>query len=139
TSLTAFLLSLALLLTVRMAADLQHRGACPHPRRSWILFGLLWGLIAVTNTAVISMMPFCLLSLLYRTSWRSQFMGAAMCVLATFFVMSPWLIPNYSVFGKFIFIRDNLPLAMHIDRKSTRLNSSHQIIPYAVFFLQKTL
>src|SRR3989441_11089331 len=52
TSLTAFLLSLALLLTLRMAEDLQHRGACPHPRRSWILFGLLWGLIAVTNTEI---------------------------------------------------------------------------------------
>jgi len=60
------------------------------------------------------MMPFCLLWLLYRTSWRSQFMGAAMCVLATFFVMSPWLIRNHSIFGKFVFIRDNLPLEMHM-------------------------
>src|SRR5438876_994257 len=114
TSLTAFLLSLALLFTLRMAEDLQDGGADTHPHRAWILFGFLWGLIAVTNTAVISMMPFCLLWLLYRSSWRVQLTGAAMCVLAAFLVMSPWLIRNYSVFGKFIFIRDNLPLEMHM-------------------------
>src|SRR2546427_10993015 len=70
TSLTAFLLSLALLFTLRMAEDLQDGGADTHPHRAWILFGFLWCLIAVTNTAVISMMPFCLLWLLYRSSWR---------------------------------------------------------------------
>src|SRR5438034_210701 len=48
TSLTAFLLSVALLLTLRMA-DLTPR------QRNWIIFGLLWGVIALTNTAVLSM------------------------------------------------------------------------------------
>src|SRR2546430_8195740 len=59
TSLTAFLLSLALLLTLRMANQ-------PPRPRGWIIFGLLWGVIALTNTAVLSMLPFCLLWLLYR-------------------------------------------------------------------------
>ena len=45
-SLSAFLLSLALLLTLRMA------DAPPRPR-AWIGFGLLWGLLALTNTAVL--------------------------------------------------------------------------------------
>src|SRR5579863_4491365 len=107
TSLTAFLLSLSLLLTLRMADN-------PPRPRMWILFGLLWGLIALTNTAVVSMMPFCLLWLLY---WlprrRQQFVGAALCVLAAILVVSPWLMRNYQVFGKFIFVRDNLPLEMY--------------------------
>src|SRR5258708_10240835 len=30
-----------------------------------------------------------------------------------------------------------LPVALRLDRKSTRLNSSHQIISYAVFCLKK--
>jgi len=114
TSLTTFLLSLALLLTLRMGTNLQQRGASARPRRTWILFGLLWGVIALTNTAVISMMPLCLLWLLYRTSWRSQLVGAALCVLTAFLVMAPWLIRNYAVFGKFVFIRDNLPLELHM-------------------------
>ena len=107
TSLTAFLLSLALLLTLRMADE-------PPRLRLWILFGLLWGVIALTNTAVVSMMPFCLLWLLYWLPRRSaQFVGAASCVLAAALVVSPWLVRNYQVFGQFIFVRDNLPLEMY--------------------------
>jgi 4-amino-4-deoxy-L-arabinose transferase-like glycosyltransferase len=107
TSLTTFLLSLALLLTLQMAEE------PPHPRR-WILFGFLWGIVALTNTAVLSMMPFCLLWLLYRLPRRpAQFIGAALCVLTTALVVSPWLVRNYQAFGKLIFIRDNLPLEMY--------------------------
>jgi 4-amino-4-deoxy-L-arabinose transferase-like glycosyltransferase len=107
TSLTAFLLSLALLLTLRMTEK-------PPRRRDWILFGLLWGVIALTNTAVVSMMPFCLGWLLYQLPRvRQQFIGAALCLLTAALVVSPWLVRNYEVFGKFIFIRDNLPLEMY--------------------------
>src|SRR5580692_2875114 len=107
TSLTAFLLSLALLLTLRMADE-------PRRLRMWILFGLLWGVIALTNTAVVSMMPFCLLWLLYRLPRHpQQLVGAVLCVLTAALVVSPWLVRNYNVFGKFIFVRDNLPLEMY--------------------------
>src|ERR1700680_3725311 len=107
TSLTTFLLSLALLLTLRMADE-------PPRPRMWILFGLLWGMIALTNTAVVSMLPFCLLWLLYHLPRRpQQFLGAALCVLMAALVVSPWLVRNYQVFGKFIFVRDNLPLEMY--------------------------
>src|ERR1700730_17476622 len=57
-SLSAFLLSLAWLLTLRMAY------APPRPRAS-IAFGLLWALLALTNTAVLSLLPFCLLYVLW--------------------------------------------------------------------------
>ena len=107
TSLTAFLLSLALLLTLRMADQT--------PRRSnWILYGLLWGMIGLTNTAVLSMMPFCLLWLMARAHWRSHLGEAGLCVITAILVMTPWLARNYAVFGKFIFIRDNLPLELHM-------------------------
>jgi 4-amino-4-deoxy-L-arabinose transferase-like glycosyltransferase len=111
TSLSAFLLSLALLLTLGMADS--------HPRpRAWVGFGLLWGVVGLTNTALLSMLPFCLLWLLYHRSshsppTRSQWMGAALCILTTCLVLSGWLVRNYEVFGKFVFIRDNLPLEMH--------------------------
>ena len=107
-SLSAFLLSLALLLTLRMA------DAPPRPR-TWIAFGLLWGLLALTNTAVLSLLPFCLLYLLWRLPRAPrQFIGFAMCILAAGLVVSPWLVRNYAVFGKFVFVRDNLPLEMHM-------------------------
>ncbi len=107
TSLTAFLLSLALLLTLRMV-NKQER------LRMWILFGALWGVIALTNTAILSMFPFCLLWLLYRLPRRTtHLVGAVLCVLTVVLVVSPWLVRNYHVFGKFIFVRDNLPLEMY--------------------------
>src|SRR5207244_7106727 len=36
-------------------------------------------------------------------------------------------------------IGENYPFQFNLDRKSTRLNSSHQIISYAVFCLKKKL
>jgi 4-amino-4-deoxy-L-arabinose transferase-like glycosyltransferase len=107
TSLTTFLLSLALLLTLRMAEK-------PATRLMWVAFGLVWGVILLTNTAVISMFPICLLWLFYYLPWRrQQFVGAALCVLTAVLLVSPWLVRNYQVFGKFIFVRDNLPLEMY--------------------------
>jgi 4-amino-4-deoxy-L-arabinose transferase-like glycosyltransferase len=107
TSFATFLLSLALLLTLRMADE-------PPYRREWILFGALWGVIALTNTAVVSMLPFCLLWLMWRLPRRpQQLLGAVLCVLTAALVVSPWLVRNYQVFGKFIFVRDNLPLEMY--------------------------
>jgi 4-amino-4-deoxy-L-arabinose transferase-like glycosyltransferase len=107
-SLSAFLLSLALLLTLRMA------GEPPRPR-AWIGFGLLWGLLALTNTAVLSLLPLCLLYLLWRLPQPSrQLVGLGLCILAASLVISPSLVRNYVVFGKFVFVRDNLPLEMHM-------------------------
>ena len=105
-SLTAFLLTLALLLTLQMADRIS--------RRDWIVYGLLWGLMALTNTAVLSLLPFCLLWLLHRTSGKRQFVNLMLCLAVMILVVSPWLIRNYQTFGKFIFVRDNLPLEMHI-------------------------
>jgi len=107
-SLSAYLLSLALLLTLRIADN-------PPKTRTWIWFGLLWGIIALTNTALISMLPFFLLWLLYRSQQRMQhFAGMCLSALVIFAIISPWLIRNHSAFGKFIFIRDNLPLEMYV-------------------------
>jgi 4-amino-4-deoxy-L-arabinose transferase-like glycosyltransferase len=107
-SLSAFLLSLALLMTLHMA------DAPPRPRM-WIGFGLLWGLLALTNTAVLSLLPFSLLYLLWRLPRATrQFVGFAACIVAAGLVVSPWLVRNYTVFGKFVFVRDNLPLEMHM-------------------------
>lgn len=111
TSFTTFLLSLALLLTLRLRED-------PPGRRAWIIFGALWGLIMLTNTAVISMMPFCLLWITYRRDRdrrRSRDLaGIALCVVVACVVVSPWIIRNYAAFDKFIFVRDNLPLELHM-------------------------
>jgi 4-amino-4-deoxy-L-arabinose transferase-like glycosyltransferase len=107
TSLTTFLLSLALSMTLRMGDESPHS-------RTWIGFGVLWGVIVLTNTAIVSLFPFCLLWLLYRLPRnRRVFINASTCALVAALLVTPWLLRNYQVFGKFIFVRDNLPLEMY--------------------------
>jgi len=104
TSFTTFLLSLALLLTLRMTEQA--------PLRSWLIFGALWGLIILTNTAVVSLMLCCLIWLWFRAP-RTPWQGLLLCVLTTTLVVTPWLVRNYNEFGRFLFVRDNLPLEMY--------------------------
>ena len=108
TSFSAFLLSLSLLLTLKIA------DAPPRPR-AWIGFGLLWGFIILTNPSLLTMLACSLAWLVYRAERpRSCVMGSALCVLVAFAVVSPWLVRNYRVFGKFVFVRDNLPLELYM-------------------------
>ena len=77
----------------------------------WLLFGLLWGLIALTNPSLLSWLPFCGLWLLVvqlraectdRPLWSALAAGAV-CLA----VLSPWVIRNYVVFHRFIPLRSN--------------------------------
>ena len=83
-------------------------------RRDWIWFGLLWGLIALTNTALIILLPFLLGWMLFLPQIKSpNFVGAAICLAVFVICLVPWTIRNYSTFGRFILIRDNLPLELY--------------------------
>ncbi len=105
-SLTTFLLTLALWLTIRMADGARGR--------DWIAYGLLWGLLLLTNTAVVILMPFFLAWLVYQLSPSSRrISGAVLALAVVLFCITPWTVRNYHVFGRFIFIRDNLPLELH--------------------------
>src|SRR5215469_3891246 len=59
TSLSTFLLSVALLWTFELADGASSTGR-------WIGFGVLWGVITLTNTALLAVLPFFFLWLLYR-------------------------------------------------------------------------
>src|SRR5204862_7654216 len=60
-------------------------------------------------------LPFFLPWLLYRSKERLRdFTGMCVSALVIAAVITPWLVRNYSVFGKFVFIRDNLLLEMHV-------------------------
>ncbi len=101
TSLSAFLLSLLFMLTLEWEGD--------NRLSRWIVYGLLWGIVALTNTSEVSWLPFsgCWLAYhLYRNGKR--FLLPAVVSAAVFWVvLTPWLVRNYEVFGHFVFIRDN--------------------------------
>lgn len=101
TSLAAFLLAVIFWL----ALELENLdGASP-----WIAFGLLWGVGVLTNTSLVTFLPASGLWAWYRRWKTGKRSLACVALAAVFFVatIAPWLVRNYEVFGKFIFIRSN--------------------------------
>jgi len=102
TSLSAFLLSLLFLLTLEMEAD--------NRLSSWFSYGLLWGLVGLTNTSTIAWLPFSGCWLAYQLHRRGKRFLVPVVFSAVVFwaVLTPWLVRNYSEFGKLIFVRGDL-------------------------------
>jgi 4-amino-4-deoxy-L-arabinose transferase-like glycosyltransferase len=75
----------------------------------WFEFGLLWGIIALSSTSLLSFLPAAGLWAWYRRAQRGKpsLAGIALASIVFFTCITPWLLRNYEAFGKFIFIRDN--------------------------------
>ncbi len=107
-SLSAFCLTWLFVLTMDLAAR-------PSTRR-WVGFGAAWGLCCLANPALASLLPFFGIYAAFHT-WRSGkrwFTPALLSALVFFAVLSPWLIRNYAIFHKFIFVRDNFWLEFQL-------------------------
>lgn len=94
---------LAVALTFSLDADEQ--GAL----RKWLWLGALWGLIALTNPALLSIMPFSFLSafLESRRTGSASLRKLAWAFVTFGVVIAPWLIRNERAFGQLVFLRDN--------------------------------
>lgn len=101
TSLAALLMALIFWLVLEME-DMS--GAIP-----WVGFGLLWGVAALTNSSLLAFLPASGLWAWYRRAKRCKPSIGGVLLASVFFIatISPWLVRNYEVFGKFIFIRSN--------------------------------
>ena len=102
TTLSTFLLSLLFLLTLEMEGD--------NRLWPWCRYGLLWALVALTNTSTLSFLPFAGCWLAYRLYRAGQSFVVPVVLSAIIFwaAITPWLVRNYVVFHKFIFIRGDL-------------------------------
>jgi hypothetical protein len=83
---------------------------------SWIGYGLLWGLAALTEPGVVSVLPFISLWACYRLyrDRKRWFLCAAASSLAFFLAVGPWLVRDYVVFHQFVPLRDNLGLELRL-------------------------
>jgi 4-amino-4-deoxy-L-arabinose transferase-like glycosyltransferase len=101
TSLATFLLSLLFMLTVEMEGDERIS--------SWLGYGLLWGVEALTNPAALSFLPFAGCWLAYQLHRRGKrwLVPAALSAVVFWMAIMPWLVRDYEVMGHIIFIRDN--------------------------------
>jgi len=100
TSLSAYLLSVVVLLMLRHEAEarLSH----------WLAFGGLWGAIALSSPALLTLLPFFGIWWLFRQPDRARSFRYAVIAAALFLAINaPWVVRNHTVFGKWIPIRGN--------------------------------
>jgi 4-amino-4-deoxy-L-arabinose transferase-like glycosyltransferase len=108
TTLTPFFLALIFLLALQLQ---NWRGL-----RGWVIFGVLWGVAALANPSMLAFLPFCGLWIWHRRFKHGlpSIAGVIISSAVFFLVLSPWLIRNYEVFGRFVFIRDDFGLQFRL-------------------------
>ena len=82
----------------------------------WLVYGLFWGFVALTDPVVMAAWPFMLAWVAYRmrrqkNSWA---LPLAVSTLGLIVFVTPWFIRNYVVFHKFIPFRDTMGMEIHM-------------------------
>jgi 4-amino-4-deoxy-L-arabinose transferase-like glycosyltransferase len=105
---SAFLLSAVFTVTLNVAEK--------NTRKLWLSLGALWALIALTNPALLSVMPFSFLyaAFVNHRSFKPWFASAALAGALFAALVSPWLIRNELVFGRPVFFRSNYWFEFHL-------------------------
>lgn len=111
TSLAALLLSCVFLLSLRMAGIGESNDGIRPRIRDWLLFGLLWGLIALVNPSLLLWLLFAGIWLLVKQvrhrAAKTAFLGAFLSGLVFLALLAPWTARNYRVFHKLLPVRGN--------------------------------
>jgi 4-amino-4-deoxy-L-arabinose transferase-like glycosyltransferase len=84
--------------------------------QGWAIFGALYGIGALANPTMLAFLPFCGLWI-WRQRYRRGLNSLGGVVIASVFfwlALSPWLVRNYEVFGRFVFIRDDFGLQFRL-------------------------
>src|SRR5712672_1212734 len=105
---SAFLLSAAFIVTLDVAEK--------NTPKLWLSLGALWALIALTNPALLSVMPFTFLyaAFVNRRAFKPWFASAAFAGVLFAALVSPWLVRNEAVFGRPVFFRSNFWFEFHL-------------------------
>ncbi len=112
-SITAFLFTWVLVLALRVRGVGEPQPDTPEDQttRRWLVFGMLWGLIALSNSSLLITLPVCGVWMIWRQFARQPAQAVAHAALAAtccFALLAPWVVRNERVFHKFIPMRGNL-------------------------------
>jgi len=116
TSLATLLLACVFLQSMRMANvscmdQSSGETSAATGRRDWLLFGLLWGILALVNPSLLLWLPWAglwlLLDQLQSKPARAVVLNAVISGLVFVAVLSPWILRNYRVFERLIPVRGN--------------------------------
>ena len=115
TSLSTLLFTCAFALALRM-----HQRSPDRPGRfagrDWVLFGLLWGAIALANPALVLFLPFAGIWILTgagRALVRGL-AGASLSAVIFLAILAPWVIRNGRVFHHFVPLRANFGAELYL-------------------------
>ena len=108
TALSALLLTLLFWCTLNLARSSS--------LRKWMLYGVLWGIAGLTNTAELAFLPLAGIWICYQQSRQGKpfLRNATVGAVLFFAVLTPWIARNYVVFHKFIPVRGNFGLEFHL-------------------------
>jgi hypothetical protein len=119
TTLTVFLFQLALVIALRVGC-VSHEGAArsadgPTWGR-WLAFGLVWGLMALSNPGLLLFLPVCGVWMLGRSgrAWRSHLPKAIAAGLVFLALIAPWSWRNTQVFHQFVALRTNMGAELYL-------------------------
>jgi 4-amino-4-deoxy-L-arabinose transferase-like glycosyltransferase len=114
-SLTAMLFSWVLVLALRMRSIGElSRDENAQTVGRWLLFGALWGLIALSNATLLLFLPVCGIWILLGSRLLTpSLLRAAMAGVVFLALLAPWVWRNWVVFHAFIPIRGNLGAEMY--------------------------
>jgi 4-amino-4-deoxy-L-arabinose transferase-like glycosyltransferase len=109
TTLTTMLFAWVLVVALRVRGiGNREQASSPQTLRRWLLFGLLWGLIALCNPSLLLFLPICgLWMLIGAKPFRPAFAKAVAAGLLFLACVAPWTWRNWQVFHAFIPMRGN--------------------------------
>jgi hypothetical protein len=109
TSLTTFLVAWVVVVTLRLRGTGETGGATAGSRVAlWICFGLLWGLIGLSNATPLLLLPVCVVWVIAGVRERRRALtGVLLAGLVFAACLAPWTWRNWQVFHAFVPIRSN--------------------------------
>ena len=119
-TLTALLFAwvIALALRMRHVGEPTDAGAAVPTAKEWALFGLLWGLIALSNPSLCLFLPVCgiwiLLGVPRSALWPRQLLSATLAALTFVACLVPWTLRNERVFHQFVPLRANFGVELYL-------------------------
>ncbi len=115
-TLTAFLFSWALVLALRMRGIGSPAGSLTQTRGRWMVFGMLWGLIALSNPEVCIMLPVMGIWILTGAGRMGpgQLGNAALAAVVCLALIAPWSRRNWEAFHHWVPLRGNFGAELYL-------------------------
>ena len=114
-SLSTWLFTLVIVLALRMRGIGEPTETDSRTLPRWLLFGLLWGLIALSNPSLLLFLPANGIWILLGThSIRRQIAFASAAALVCLACIAPWIVRNALAFHQFIPMRANFGAELYL-------------------------